>query len=112
MPASSAGTPIAASTRLGFMLPDEQALPADTEMPARSSCTSWLALATPGMRIGADGRDARRVGGDDHAARSGDLLLRAARRSDASRGIASAKARHSSAAAMPAAAGRFSVPRR
>ena len=40
---------MAASTRLAFMLPDEQALPADTEMPARSSWTSWLALATPGM---------------------------------------------------------------
>src|SRR5690348_15858493 len=46
-PATSAGTPIAASTRLGFMLPDEQALPAETEMPARSSWTSWVALATP-----------------------------------------------------------------
>ena len=40
---------MAASTRLGFMLPDEQALPADTEMPARSNCTSWLALGTPGI---------------------------------------------------------------
>src|SRR6185369_132956 len=47
--ATSSGTPIAASTRLGFMLPDEQALPAETEMPARSSCTSWLALAAPGI---------------------------------------------------------------
>src|SRR5690242_2497566 len=47
--AISSGTPIAASTRLGFMLPEEQALPADTEIPARSSCTSWLALAVPGM---------------------------------------------------------------
>ena len=48
-PASSAETPIAASTWLGFMLPDEQALPADTEIQARSSCTSWLVLAMPGV---------------------------------------------------------------
>ena len=47
--ATSSRTCIAPRTRLGFMLPDEQALPAETEMPARSSCTSWLALATPGM---------------------------------------------------------------
>src|ERR1700754_646097 len=38
--AVSCGTPIAARTRLGFMLPDEQALPAETEIPARSSWTS------------------------------------------------------------------------
>ena len=31
------------------MLPEEQALPAETEIPARSSWTSWLALATPGI---------------------------------------------------------------
>jgi hypothetical protein len=47
--AMSGATTIAVSTRLGFMLPDEQALPAETEMPARSSCTNWLALATAGM---------------------------------------------------------------
>src|SRR6476646_814056 len=35
--ATSAGTPMAPSTRLVFMLPEEQALPADTEIPARSS---------------------------------------------------------------------------
>src|SRR5579884_3144909 len=34
------GKPMAASTWLCFIDPDEQALPADTEMPARSSCTS------------------------------------------------------------------------
>ena len=39
-PAISGGTPIAARTRLGFMLPDEQALPAETAMPARSNWTS------------------------------------------------------------------------
>src|SRR5678816_3276429 len=33
--AISAGTPIASSTRLGFMLPEEQALPAETAMPVR-----------------------------------------------------------------------------
>src|SRR6476660_3668202 len=34
--ATSSGMPIAPRTRLGFMLPDEQALPAETETPARS----------------------------------------------------------------------------
>src|SRR5204863_8233013 len=47
--AISGATPMAARTRLCFMLPDEQALPAETEMPARSNWTSWLALGTPGM---------------------------------------------------------------
>jgi hypothetical protein len=47
--AISLGTPIAASTLLGFMLPDEQALPAETEIPARSSCTSWLELSSLGI---------------------------------------------------------------
>jgi hypothetical protein len=46
---TSAGRPIASRTRLGFMLPDEQALPADTAIPARSNWTSWLELATPGI---------------------------------------------------------------
>src|SRR5918993_1680633 len=47
--ATSVGTPMASRTRLGFMLPDEQALPAEIAIPARSNCTSWLALATPGI---------------------------------------------------------------
>src|SRR6476646_6787826 len=47
--ATPSGTCIEAKTRLGFMLPEEQALPADTEMPARSSCTSCAALAMPGI---------------------------------------------------------------
>jgi hypothetical protein len=38
--ATSGLKPMAPRTRLGLMLPDEQALPADTEMPARSSWTS------------------------------------------------------------------------
>jgi hypothetical protein len=40
---------MASTTRLGFMLPDEQALPAETDIAARSNCTNWLALATPGI---------------------------------------------------------------
>src|SRR5689334_13868918 len=47
--AISCAMPMADRTRLAFMLPDEQALPADTEIPARSSCTSWLELVTPGI---------------------------------------------------------------
>src|SRR4029453_18538710 len=44
----SGATPIAANTALSFILPDEQALPADTAMPARSNCTSNDALDAPG----------------------------------------------------------------
>ena len=47
--AISVATPIASRTWLGFMLPDEQALPAETAIPARSNWTSWLALDRPGM---------------------------------------------------------------
>ena len=46
--ATSCGTPIAASTTLPFIAPDEQALPAETAIPARSNCTSSDALAAPG----------------------------------------------------------------
>ena len=42
--------PIAASTWLGFRLPDEQALPAETAMPAMSKRISCAAADTPGMR--------------------------------------------------------------
>ena len=47
-PAISGSTPIAASTALSFILPDEQALPAETAMPARSNWTSSEALDAPG----------------------------------------------------------------
>src|SRR6476646_5523069 len=46
-PAISAGTFIAARTSLDFILPDEQALPAETEIPARSSWTSSAAFDAP-----------------------------------------------------------------
>src|SRR5205814_4320879 len=46
--AISVGTAIAASTALCFIAPDEQALPAETAIPARSNCTSKEALAAPG----------------------------------------------------------------
>src|SRR5690242_6837968 len=49
LPASSAGTCITWSTRLAFMLPDEQALPAEIARPTRSNCANWLALATFGI---------------------------------------------------------------
>src|SRR5437868_12607778 len=41
--------PKAVNARLGFMLPDEQALPAEIEMPAESNRTSWAAALSPGM---------------------------------------------------------------
>src|SRR5579864_4609120 len=47
-PAISAGTPIASRTALLFIAPDEQALPAETAIPARSNWTSSDALAAPG----------------------------------------------------------------
>src|SRR5207248_6495246 len=50
-PAISAGTFIAVSTSLAFILPDEQALPDDTAIAARSSCTSKDALDAPGSAI-------------------------------------------------------------
>ena len=47
--ASDSGTPKAASVRLGFSEPDEQALPADTARPAASKRISCAAALTPGM---------------------------------------------------------------
>src|SRR5438309_4112342 len=49
--ATSRGTPIAASTALPFIAPDEQALPAETAMPARSNCTSNDALDPPASEM-------------------------------------------------------------
>src|SRR3546814_659075 len=48
--ATSGSSPIAASTWLGFIEPDEQAAPADTAIPARSKWMSWVAAGTPAMR--------------------------------------------------------------
>src|SRR4028119_553370 len=48
--AASSLQPIAVRTWLVFWLPEEQALPAETAMPARSSCIIWAAPVTPGMR--------------------------------------------------------------
>src|SRR5258708_5930605 len=45
LPAMSGATSIAARTRLCFIAPADQALPDDTAIPARSSCTSKNALA-------------------------------------------------------------------
>jgi hypothetical protein len=42
--------PIAVSTWLTFIVPEEQALPADTAMPARSNWMSCASEETPGMR--------------------------------------------------------------
>src|SRR5690348_17060964 len=47
--ATSGGTSIAARTWLAFMAPDEQALPAETAIPARSNWTRSDALAAPGI---------------------------------------------------------------
>src|SRR6476661_3515101 len=49
--ATSCRTPIAARTSLFFIFPDEQALPAETAMPARSNCTSIEAFDAPGNEI-------------------------------------------------------------
>ena len=48
--AAISSMPIAARTWLGFRLPDEQALPADTAMPAMSSRINCAAELTPGIR--------------------------------------------------------------
>ena len=49
MPAISGGSPIAASTWLGPTLPDEQAAPALTMTPSRSSAMTCVSAATPGI---------------------------------------------------------------
>ena len=48
---SRAATPIAASTWLGPTLPEEQAAPALTMTPSRSSAMTWVSAATPGIAI-------------------------------------------------------------
>ena len=48
-PASPAGTPMAVSTWDGLTLPLEQADPALTAMPARSSAMIWVSLVAPGI---------------------------------------------------------------
>ena len=70
-----AATPIAASTWLAFILPDEQALPADTAIPARSSWTSSAALDAPGSAIAPMVGDARAVLADDDPAGGVDAVL-------------------------------------
>src|SRR5205085_10048867 len=50
-PAMSDGTCIATSTALPFIAPDEQALPIDTAIPARSNWTSSDAFEAPGRAI-------------------------------------------------------------
>ena len=73
------------------MLPDEQALPADTAIPARSNWTSWPALARPAARWRRSSAMRGRPRPDHHAAGRDDPSSSRAR-SAASRGIASSKA--------------------
>ena len=49
VPASAGGTPIAARTCERPTLPDEQAAPALTAMPARSSAMTWTSFAVPAV---------------------------------------------------------------
>ena len=48
--ARASSQPIAFNTGLVLSVPDEQAAPADTEMPAMSKRISCTRAATPGMR--------------------------------------------------------------
>ena len=48
--AATGSHPIAPKTWLVFSVPEEQALPAETAMPAISKLISWLDAATPGIR--------------------------------------------------------------
>src|SRR5262249_42912550 len=50
-PAISGGAPIACSTWLGPTLPEEQAAPALTMTPSRSSAMTWVSAETPGSAI-------------------------------------------------------------
>ena len=47
--ASAGSTPIAVRTADRVTLPDEQAEPALTATPARSSAITWVSAFTPGM---------------------------------------------------------------
>ena len=49
--ASQGSIPIAKSTAERFTLPDEQAAPALTQTPARSSAMTCVSARTPGMEI-------------------------------------------------------------
>ena len=91
--------------RLAFMLARlEQALPAETAIPARSNWTSWLALVTPGMATAPIVGHARGAARDDHAACPAELVLQlGAKLRQARHGVGEGAA--SSAAAKPAAAG-------
>jgi hypothetical protein len=109
--ATSGAIPMAASTWLGFIDPDEQALPALTEMPARSSWTSWLAELTPG--IATPPIVARRAAHSAMMTPPSERMASSSRaRRPASRGMASRTAPPASAAASPAAPGTSDVPRR
>ena len=63
--ATSAASAIDASTALAFILPDEQALPAETAIPARSNWTSSDALGRAGKRDGTDRRNSRAIACDN-----------------------------------------------
>ena len=76
--------PSPSSTWLGPTLPEEQAAPALTMTPSRSSAMTWVSAATPGMAIAAVFGQARRRGAKHdrlgrHAATPASSASRSAR---------------------------------
>src|SRR5258708_35981066 len=68
-PARSAPTPIAASTWLGPTLPEEQAAPALTMTPSRSSAMTWVSAGVPGHAVA--GAFGKRCAGAPHTPPAG-----------------------------------------
>ena len=105
--AALSSQPIAASTWLGFMLPDEQALPAETAMPAMSNRISCAAAGDAGHPVAADRGMPRRCRRRPPRRPPRDRIVEPrAQRGHASRVLAARRARRRSRAR----AGRFSVP--
>ncbi len=105
-----ASQPIADSTWLGFMLPDEQALPADTAIPAMIEPDQLRRRRHPRHAIGADHRTARpRLA--HHCAARVDVNAPARARREGSPSAPDPRAR-SAPQHSRAAPGRFSVPAR
>src|SRR5206468_3494094 len=113
-PATSGVAPIARSTCEGLSLPEEQAAPALTATPARSSAITWVSLDSPGRprqlvlgRRGPAAPNTRASGRPASALRSSRSRHRASRPASSSSPAATTAA--APKAAMP---GAFSVPAR
>ena len=114
--ASRGATPIASSTGLRRTLPDEQAAPALTITPARSSAITCVAAGNAGHGDAERVGQARHAAGEDHAprARWPEAGARPRRASAAMRGAIGDRERRQrgAAAPKPTMPATFSVPAR